>query len=508
MCVVWIIFGDTALLAFAAPSDGAALFKDRRASCHRDTAIGKAPPASALRCLTPENILRSLESCPVQSQGGSLTAEETQALTRSLTRGPASADHGFVLAANPRAASGLPGSGLLGRVLHIPESSGVRLGGMLFLDGNWLAAGGVKPNSVLGNFGLGLSLDVDTMKALHIEGGEFRAEYLEFDGGNVNGYAGSVQNYNVLVGSAPFNRHELYQLWWRQNLFRDKLFIKIGKINGTGEFGQVLIPVPVPEPQMQDWTISDLIYVPVVENPTLFNRLPGYYDTAYGVIATLTPVKSLDFSYGLFDGNSARFVKTGLENVPNFNGYQFHIGEVGHSWRLKNEGKPGKVAAGVWRQTGKLQKADSTFEDGAYGFYVLGSQRLWYRHPGKDPSGVTVFAQYGRTPSTSTIATSAVNGGLTALGLIPGRPGDSFGVGVAWAGLNTIPGAGAALFPNVPSASTSLRSHELMWQGYYTATLIPWRIALEGAYTSIPSPGARPDIPWAHAFTGRVIVFF
>ena len=48
-------------------------------------------------------------------------------------------------------------------------------------------------------------------------------------------------------------------MWWRQRLFDNKLIVKIGKINGSAEFNQVLIPVPIPQANLQDWTIAELL---------------------------------------------------------------------------------------------------------------------------------------------------------------------------------------------------------------------------------------------------------
>lgn len=62
------------------------------------------------------------------------------------------------------------------------------------------------------------------------------------------------------------------------------------------------------------------------------------------------------------------------------------------------------------------------------------------------------------------------------------------GVGLAWSNLNDASAAGAFFFPNVPSASTSFRGQELMWQAYYQAVLIPWGLVPLAAYTSIPTP--------------------
>jgi hypothetical protein len=53
--------------------------------------------------------------------------------------------------------------------------------------------------------------------------------------------------------------------------------------------------------------------VPPAENPTLFGRLPSLPNTAYGAEVTIAPTKQLYISYGIFDGNNARGVQTGIQ---------------------------------------------------------------------------------------------------------------------------------------------------------------------------------------------------
>jgi porin len=365
------------------------------------------------------------------------------------------------IALNPRAVSGLFYSGLLQQALGLSPDSALRVGGIVDLGGNWLLSGGLDPHRLSGDFASSFGADVDMEKALRIPGGEFYASLGLYQGTNANGQAGSVQDYDNLAPLIDFHRTELYELWWRQRLFSDKLILKIGKINGTAEFDQVLIPVPIPETNLQDWTISDLLYAPVGLNPTLFGRLPGSPNTAWGVTASFLPMNSLYASYGLFDGNGARGVQTGLNVGPDFNSYKFNIGEVGYAWRLGDEGKPGRIGVGIWGQTGTLFTGNLTPVQGANGFYAFGSQRLWYQHPKQDPSGLIGFLQFGASNSGANIATRYVGSGLTALGLVPGRPADSMGIGLAWSKLNPGQYAGSIFYPDVPFpfvSSTSLRS--------------------------------------------------
>ena len=86
--------------------------------------------------------------------------------------------------------------------------------------------------------------------------------------------------------------------------------------------------------------VSGLLYTPIFVNPTILGFLPGYYNSAYGVTATLAPSKSWYLSLGTYDGNGARGVQTGLETLPTFNGYRFQIGEIGACLAARFSGPP------------------------------------------------------------------------------------------------------------------------------------------------------------------------
>jgi porin len=467
------------------------------------------PPAAlgqSLKSSTPVAAIGSLTSAPPGGQAAQ--AETDMDINRDLLANQ------LTLAVNPRALSGGYYSGLLQKALGLSPDSPVKFGGVVTLGGNWLASGGLRPGATTGDFVLGLGTDIDAERLLHIPGGEFFTSGIVYEGADSNGRVGSVQVYDNLAPPKDFHRLELYELWWRQRLFEDKLIAKIGKINAGGEFGQVLIPAPTAESNMRDWTVSDLLYTPSGLITTNF-KMPIYPNPAWGVAMSFLPTKNFYASYGLFDGNGARGEQTGVKVGPEFNSYKFHIGEAGYAWRLGNQGKPGRFAAGIWRQTGDLATGTLTSEknaavmtNGATGYYAFGYQRLWYRHPGTDPSGLIGFTQFGHSDSHSNTANWYAGGGLTALGLVPCRPSDTTGVGIAWSKLNSDADAGLIFYPDVPSSytSTSLRTSELMLQVFYQLNLIPPIMGLQAAYTAIPTPGYRPGIPWANVFTLRLFV--
>jgi porin len=131
-------------------------------------------------------------------------------------------------------------------------------------------------------------------------------------------------------------------------------------------------------------------------------------------------------------------------------------------------------------------------QKGTQGVYLYGSQRLWFRHPGKDHSGITGFFQYGINNSKTLPIYAYAGAGFTAFGLVGNRIGDSFGLGLAYSKLNR---------------RLNLRSSELIVQGYYQAKLFS-NIYAEPVLTWIPNPGASKNLKPVWAATARLIALF
>jgi porin len=404
--------------------------------------------------------------------------------------------HTSGVSANPAAANITTGTGeawkCFEELLGIEDDHGVRLGGAWIGNMDWLISGGADPGKVGFNSLLILDLLVDFEKATDggWKGGSLGAELLQFNGAPVNDYAGTLQDYDSLSGPPPLDRTQLYELWIRQEFLDEKLVVRLGKSVPTYDFGNVTKPVTLTEQEFNIPSVSGLLYTPIHKNPTMIGVMPGYYNSAYGMTTTFEPVKWWYLSHGIYDGNQANHVQTGLVG-PRINGYYFNIVETGCSWRLGGE-LPGKFGVGYWNQTGDLREPPGITEDGTQGFYLFGSQRVWYQHPGKDNSGISTFFQYGKNDSETLIINESVGAGLTGFGLVPNRPKDSMGAGA---------------FLSFPNPNRFQRSSELMVQGYYQANI--WRsIYVQPAITYIPTPGAGPDLNEAWIATVQVAVLF
>lgn len=401
------------------------------------------------------------------------------------------------ISSNPGAVNIVTGTGLLGRFLGLPSETGVQLGGVWVGDGNYLFSGGSKPGTASFNSLLVLDLNVDFEKTLKIPGAQFGVEYLQFNGQATNSQAGVVTGYNSLPGPPPLDRTELYQLYWRERLFSDKFIFRIGKTVPSYDFNNVIRPVPVHDHSLDIPAVSGLVFTPVFKNTTLLGALPGYYNSAYGLTATFAPVSKYYASYGIFDGNIADGHQTGLQFTPRFNGYYFNIGETGAAWLLGKSSKPGTFAMGAWDQSGELKSAfnSNNTESSAQGFYAFATQRLWLRNPGADNSGVSGFVQLGINNSHTLFADKYAGAGLTAFGLIPKRPNDSLGAGIAASWLNQ-----NASVPN-------FRGSEVILQAYYQMPIVNG-IYFEPALSYVPNPGQAVNLTAATAVTARMTLLF
>ena len=395
------------------------------------------------------------------------------------------------ISANPGAVDIVIGTGLLGRLIRLDKIPGVRLGGLWIGNSDYLITGGIKPHSWSFNSLLVVNLNVDAEKLADIPGASFDAALLQFNGENVGHRAGVVIGYDGLPGPGPLVRTQLYELWWRQKLFDDHLILRVGKTVPTYDFDNVSRPIPVEDQSLSIPSVTSLIYTPIFKNPTMIGLMPGYYNSAYGITAQYVPTRNIYFTYAFYDGALGTGVQTGLREAPVFNGHYFTIAEGGYAWMLGDGKMPGTAAAGGWAETGHLANAGAE-ENGAHGFYSFGSQRLWRRHAGIDNSGISGFFQFGINDSRTTIANEYFGLGLTGFGLIPRRPADSLGAGIAWSWLNRRFG---------------FRSNELMLQTYYQMHLIGSTF-LQPTMSYIPNPGIKPGSTGVVAATMQVIVLF
>jgi len=390
---------------------------------------------------------------------------------------------------NPAAVDYSVGTGWIGHTLGLKDEWGVKLGALWLADTNLVVAGGAKPGASTNNSALVIGLGINAEKLFDWRGASFGFQFLQMNVGDTNGDAGSIAGYNSLVTLPPFNRTEILELWYLQEVKKDVLKMRIGRTTPTYDFGNVLRPVTLSDPSQNIPAMSGLLWSPIFVNASMIGAMMGFPNPANGVTVNFTPTPSFYVNIGAYDGNRARGIQTGVA-PPMFNGYYFNIGEVGVNWQLGEGQHPGQFAIGLWRQTGLLSFHGIT-EDGTGGFYAFGSQRVAYRvNPGVPNSSISVFYQVGANQSQTLPISQYYGAGVTGFGLIGDRALDSMGAGVALSKLNQ------NLFE---------RPSELMFQAYYQAHLFATTF-LQPTISYIPTPGLSPTLPGALTTTLRLTV--
>lgn len=432
--------------------------------------------------LVAASLLLVSQSIPARS-------EDAHAGPDAAARGSQAAEIG--ISGNPAATNAVTGTGWLGEQLGV-NKNGLRLGGLWIGGLNELVTGGADPGLTYNN-ALIVDLYVDLERFAGLKGSAIGVDFLQLNTQATNVDAGSVLGYIGIVNDEPFNRSQLLEAWWRQELFDERLIVRIGKSNPSIDFQDIVRPVASPYNDRNISAVSSLLYAPIFVLPTLYQSLGSFYDTVYGVTSTWVPSEKFYLSYGVYDGNKARGVATGLTG-PEFNGYYFHIGEVGTNWLMGEEERPGFLSIGGWHQTGRLTSNDGLIhEDGAEGLYFIASQLLWYRDQEPvDDAGISGYVQFGWNDSQTQLFNYYFGAGFTGRALVPKRPQDSFGIGMALGWLN----------PNNFTQDT-----ELAIQAYYQAH-VTGPIYTETALSYIPHPAAAPGVDGALAVTQQLIVPF
>jgi porin len=439
--------------------------------------------------------------------------------TAALPGGLSPTQVGSAISGNPAAVNIVSGSGRLGELLGINQN-GIRFGGINITDGDGNLAGGLGPGKWAGATLTLADLSIDLEQLVDWKGGLFGTEFLYFNSfgpgytisgveqgkNNINALAGTVMGVNSLVGPPPLSRSELYELWFRQSLFDDRFIFRIGKSVPTYDFNNVVRAVPLRDQQASIPAISSALFTPLYVNPTLLGVIPGYYNSATGLVASLIPSPNTYFEYGFFDGNLARNVQTGLTG-PHFNGYWLHLMEAGANWTVGVEEKPGKFGAGAWFQTGKFRGFDNRPLEGANGIYLFASQRLYFEAPKVNNNGLTSWFQFGATNSDIVLTHRYFGFGLTYFGPIPGREEDSCGFGLAYGVMTRDPMAGLVFFPHDGLRTNQLGASETILTWYYQAK-INEALYVQPNLSYVPDPAQHPGIPGAFVFTMRGILVF
>ncbi|HET7884369.1 MAG TPA: carbohydrate porin [Acetobacteraceae bacterium] len=366
--------------------------------------------------------------------------------------------------------------------------------------------GGLKQGSAYDGLFLP-QVDVDLDKLLGWQGASFRVSMIQGHGPALSpGWVGNLMNVSNLVVIPPATR--LYNLWLQQNLFDDKLSLRLGMMNVDAEFvvsqtASVFMNGTFGWPE---WAAADLP-----------GGGPAYPLSAPGVRVKLQPEKEGFYAMAaVFSGdptghggsnNPATPLPTGT--VISFTGGAFFIAETGYAVNQDKDAKgpPLALKLGTWyHNSDRFQ--DQRFDvlgislaspasagiprehAGNWGIYGIADVTLYQA----EGSSLSAFVRMAGSPGDRNLVQLYMDAGLAYKGLIPSRSDDTAGIAIGYTRIGANARGldhdtqffGNPLFP--------IRSQEVVLELTYQAQLTPW-LLLQPDLQRIFNPGGHVPNP-------------
>ncbi len=364
-----------------------------------------------------------------------------------------------------------------------------------------------------------LSLGLDTGRAFGWQGGTFNVSAFQIHGRNLS--TDNLDSLQTASGIEAQRATRLWELWYQQALLDGKLDVKLGQQSLDQEFigsaGSGLF-------------INTMMGWPLIPSVDQYAGGPAYPLSSLGVRLRAQPLDNLTLLAGVFDDNppGGSFGDDSQVRGAAQSGTAFDLGtgalaiaEIQYAINQPSPGQmeysrgggglPGVYKLGAWYDSGAFpdqrydanglsladpdSSGDPKLRRGDWSIYGVFDQMLW-RPAADGPRAVGVFARIMGAPSDRNLASFSINAGITLKAPLPGRDGDSFGIGYGLAKISDRASAldsDQALFGNrVP-----IRSSESFIEITYQAQLAPW-LALQPdlQYVFTPSGGIQdPDDP-------------
>ena len=329
------------------------------------------------------------------------------------------------------------------------QDAGITIGSTLTLEGFSNFRGGIDTAHLVGASTFDLNVALDTGKRFGLQGGEFYVDLEDHAFRNPStALVGDLQVFDK-QNTPPYL--QIFELWYQQKLFDEKLRIKIGKVDANTEFSVIDNGLPF---------ISSSTQV----SPTVF-VFPTTPDPMPSVNVFFTPNETYFAGFGSYYANRTDRFGDIVDDPAKIQASEygaFLIGETGLKWHEAPVLElPGNLKLGEWGQTGTFTRFDGIQQQGTYGTYAILDQTLW--QPKGEPDsgrGVRTFLEYGQTQNDINIIDRHIGGGVTWTGPIDSRSGDIIGVSPQYA--------------HIPAGADLPHAYELAIESFYQWQLTPW----------------------------------
>jgi porin len=358
---------------------------------------------------------------------------------------------------------------------------------------------------------LEFSLDTDLQTLAGWKGGSTHITLFDIEGTAHN----AAQNVGSIADPSNIDAHpttRLFTVWFQQNLFDDRLSVRVGQLASDDEF--FISP-----------TAGGLINATFGWTGMLAANIhsggPAYPLSAPGARIAIKPTERLSLLTAVFSGDPAgRNCNRDPQECNNhgttfsFSGGALWMNELQYAVNQdkKAQGLPGIYKLGAWYATadyadkhygrndagGVVSLADPAAvaplnHAGNWGFYGIADQTVarW------GVRRLSLFMRAGIQPTDRNLVSYHVDAGAGVKGLLPGRPEDVLTFGTAY---RRISSSAVALDRDTLATNGApypIRSHEMQVELNYSAQIAPWW-TLQADLQHIRHPGGRVSDPSNH----------
>ena len=266
------------------------------------------------------------------------------------------------------------------------------------------------------------------------------------DGYQIHGNSITAANIGSLMPVSNLEATDatrLFELWFEQHLFDDKLAVKVGQLAADAEF---IIS------EGGGYFLNGTWGWPSITAADLPSGGPAYPLATPGVRVAVTPNDRTALLVGVYNGDPAPACNKGGGDPQRCNphGLDFELDDppllmVEGAYTYNPNGLRGIVKIGGWNHFGEFehQRFDSGGAliavtgnagrplDHNWGLYGIIDQLVW-RVPGsEDPKGVGIFSRVIGAPEDRNLIDWYFDGGVTFTGMFRNRPNDALAIGFA-----------------------------------------------------------------------------
>jgi porin len=323
-----------------------------------------------------------------------------------------------------------PTPGVLDQIHSATESRGVTISAEYTGEGMANVSGGIKTGATYeGLLKLGLTLDLQ--KRFNWNGATLYASALYPHGeGITQDYSG---DFNVASSITAYNSFRLFELWFQQKLFDNKVSIRIGQMSADQEFF-----LPIGSAVFIDAAFGTM---PTI---TFNNYLPIYPFGGLGIRVDYVPTDHWFSRAAIFDANP------GIPNTTDKNGVAFHLnlrggviflGEGGYTTGSSADSKslPATYKIGAWYDTTQQQTPNIAGQHNSdSGLYATVDQTLFPKIA-FGPGSLSGFFRVSAAPQQyKNVVPYYVDGGFNLVGPFPTRDKDLFGMALGYTKLSDV----------------------------------------------------------------------